>query len=124
MSVKRYYADSEGELQIDDRRMKFDDTVVMAVDYDAAEARIKALEANLAAAEKQWNVDVAARGALLNRIAQLEAALTGAVKLCRDCDGKGGWDAYSDMPYVACPACAPFRAALVPKGSDDRGEGK
>jgi hypothetical protein len=46
------------------------------------------------------------------RIAELEAALKGALTLCRDCDGKGGWDAVDDLPYVACLLCAPYRSVL------------
>jgi hypothetical protein len=46
------------------------------------------------------------------RIAELEAALKGAVTLCQSCGGKGGWDAVGDLPYVACLLCGPYRSVL------------
>ena len=46
--------------------------------------------------------------------AALEAALQGALGLCKTCDGRGGWegDGYT-IPFAPCPDCSPFRTAAA-----------
>lgn len=62
------------------------------------------------------------------RIRQLEEALTGSLALCRECDGRGGWNGSSDgeIPFAPCPECSKYSKALgspasgsIPKDIDD-----
>lgn len=76
--LARKYHGGDFHLEAPSPGSVYDAYYYAASDYDA-------LAAELAAAEKQWNVDVEARGKLLNRVAELETALA---------NEKGGWDAF------------------------------